>query len=263
MPDLSGRVALVTGGGGAGGIGEAVCIRLAEYGASVAVADVDTAGAHAVAEALTNRGLLAQAFQHDVSHGDQATRVVAEVERRFGAIDILVNNAGVSHAAKFLDLEEQEWDRVIRINLGGVFFTCKAILPGMVARKSGRVINMASIVGKQGLAGLAAYGASKFAIIGLTQTLAAELAQYDITVNAVCPGVVETPLHDGLVRDLIMGPGGPADRAQADAWTKSQIPLGRPQLAIDVAEMVAFLASDLARNMTAGSYHVDGGLMPR
>jgi NAD(P)-dependent dehydrogenase (short-subunit alcohol dehydrogenase family) len=155
------------------------------------------------------------------------------------------------------------WDRVLGTNLKGVFLTSKAVLPDMVERRCGRVINLSSIVGKLGMARLAAYSASKSAIIGLTQALAAEFACHDITVNCVCPGVVETPLHNSLVNQLVEGPGGPSSREAANEWMKNQIPLGRPQLTVDVAEMVAFLASDLARNMTAASYHVDGGLMPR
>ena len=250
--ELDGRVALVTGGGGARGIGEAVCTKLAERGALVAVSDVNFAG-----------GFRAKPFEHNVAHWEDAKRVVGDVEAQLGEIDILVNNAGVSRAVNFLELEEAEWNRVLSINLGGVFLTCKAVLPGMVARGKGRVFNMSSIVGKQGLPRLAAYCASKFAILGLTQTLAAEMARHGITVNAVCPGTVETPLHDGLVNDLLAAPGGPSSRKDIDAWMKSQIPLGHPQTAEDVAEMVAFLASDGARNITAASFHVDGGLMPR
>jgi meso-butanediol dehydrogenase/(S,S)-butanediol dehydrogenase/diacetyl reductase len=261
--NLDGRVALVTGGGGARGIGEAVCIKLAERGALVAVSDVDFASAQSVAEGLSARGLCAKAFQHNVADSKDAQRVVSEVEAQLGDIDILVNNAGVSRAVNFLELEEAEWNRVLNINLGGVFLTCKAVLPGMVARGKGRVINMSSILGKQGLPRLAAYSASKFAILGLTQTLAAEMARHGITVNAVCPGTVETPLHEGLVNDLLAAPGGPGSRKDIDAWMKSQIPLGHPQTAEDIAEMVAFLASDGARNITAASFHVDGGLMPR
>ncbi len=205
----------------------------------------------------------AKAFEHNVAHWKDAKRVVSEVETQLGGIDILVNNAGVSRAVNFLELEEAEWNRVLRINLGGVFLACKAVLPGMVARGKGRVINMSSIVGKQGMPRLAASSASKFAILGLTQTLAAEMARHGITVNAVCPGTVETPLHDALVSDLLAAPGGPGSRKEIDAWMKSQIPLGHPQTAEDVAEMVGFLASDAARNITAASFHVDGGLMPR
>jgi meso-butanediol dehydrogenase/(S,S)-butanediol dehydrogenase/diacetyl reductase len=261
--ELDKRVALVTGGGGARGIGEAVCAKLAAQGALIAVSDVDIAGARSVADRLNTQGFRARAFEHDVASWEDAKRVVRDVEAQLGSIEILVNNAGVSRAVDFLDLEEAEWNRILNINVGGVFLTCKATLPGMVARGKGRVINMSSILGKQGLPRLAAYSASKFAILGLTQSLAAEMARHGITVNAVCPGTIETPLHEGLVKDLLGASDDPSSRKELDASMRSQLPLGRPQTTDDVAEMVAFLVSDRACNITAASFHVDGGLMPR
>ncbi len=264
MTDFSGKVALVTGGGGARGIGEAICTKLAEYGAAVAVTDVNFSGAQTVAADLSRRGFRALPFEHDVTSWDQSQRVANDVALQLGGIDILVNNAGVSAAVNFLELSEAEWNRVLGINLGGVFNTCRAVLPAMVSRgKGGRVINIASIAAKVAMPGLAAYCTSKFAILGLTQAIASEMARYDITVNTVCPGVVETPLHDKLMENMIASGVGPTSVEDVAKWMNNRMPLGRPQTAADVAEMVAFLASDNGRNLTAASYHVDGGLVPR
>jgi NAD(P)-dependent dehydrogenase (short-subunit alcohol dehydrogenase family) len=261
MPTFPGTVALVTGA--ARGIGAATSTCLAEYGAAVAVTDADFDAAEALAESLVARGLNAKPYRYDVTNWDDATSVVDRVEAELGPIGILVNNAGVSKFVGFLDLDEAEWDRVLDINLKGTFVTTRAVLPGMVARGAGRVVNMASICGKLGYAQFSHYSTSKFGIIGLTQALAAEMAPHGITVNAVCPGIVETPLKGQLIQDMIAGPSDITSEEEALAWFKSYIPLGRPQPPEDIAEMVAFIASEHGRNMTGGSYHVDGGITPR
>jgi NAD(P)-dependent dehydrogenase (short-subunit alcohol dehydrogenase family) len=257
MRDFSGTVALVTGG--AQGMGRAICQKLAEYGASVAVTDADLDGAKATADELS-AGL---AFHYDVTSWDGARQVVRDVEGELGPIGVLVNNAGVSRRVVFLDLPEAEWDRVVAVNLKGVFNTCRAVLPGMVERRSGRVVNIASILGKTGEEGFAHYAASKFGVIGLTQTVAAEMAPYGITANAVCPGIVDTPMWADLYKDALAQSDMFSSEDDVRAFVVSRIPLGRTQPAEDIAEMVAFLASDLGRNMTGGSYHVDGGMVPR
>ena len=261
MPEFSGTVALVTGG--AKGMGAAICDKLAAYGATVAVTDVDRDGARETSGRIEAAGGRSEAFPLDVTSYGEAQRVVDNVTGALGPIGILVNNAGVSSFAPFLSMTEDEFDRVIAINLKGVFNLCKAVLPGMVERTSGRVINMASILGKLGEPNFAHYASSKFAVVGFTQSLAVEMARYDITVNCVCPGIVETPMWTDLYRDALAGSDAWSTEDEIRAWVLERIPLHRTQEPEDVAEMVAFLASDLGRNMTGGSYHVDGGIVPR
>ncbi|HWD54523.1 MAG TPA: SDR family NAD(P)-dependent oxidoreductase [Acidimicrobiales bacterium] len=261
MVNLSQSVALVTGG--ARGIGRAICAKLVEYGAAVAVTDSDSDGAKQTAAELTAAGGASQDFRYDVTSWADAHRVVEEVERELGPIGILVNNAGVSRRAPFLEISESEWDRILSVNLKGTFNTCRAVLPGMVARGAGRVVNISSILGKTGEEGFSHYAASKFGIIGLTQSVAAEMASHDITVNAVCPGIVDTPMWEDLYQDAMAQSDAFSSEEDVRAYVRSRIPLGRTQEPDDIAEMVAFLVSDHARNMTGGSYHVDGGMLPR
>jgi meso-butanediol dehydrogenase / (S,S)-butanediol dehydrogenase / diacetyl reductase len=180
-----------------------------------------------------------------------------------GGVDILVNNAGVSRLIQFLDIDEKEWDRLMNINLKGVFNTCRAILPGMVARgRGGRVINLGSILSKFGEENFSHYAASKFAVLGLTQAIASEMAHHNITANTVCPGIVYTPLWDGLFEQAVASKAFESEQSVRD-FVGNRIPLRRPQTPEDIAEMVAFLASDRARNITGASFHVDGGMTPR
>jgi meso-butanediol dehydrogenase / (S,S)-butanediol dehydrogenase / diacetyl reductase len=257
VPDLSGRVAVVTGGGS--GLGAADCLKLAKYGAAVAVADIDPAAAESVAGRIEAGGGRATAVQHDVTSWDSCQAMVAAVEGRLGPIDILVNNAGVSNMVPLLEMDEAEWDRVLDINLKGHFLTSRAVVPGMVERRRGRIVNTSSIVGRQGYPNVSHYCASKFGVRGFTHSLAGELAPYDITVNAVCPGIVKTPLHEVIVQQ--MADAAHVSKEEAFANFVGSVPLGRPQTPDDVAEMVAYLASDLARNMTGCSYDVNGGML--
>jgi NAD(P)-dependent dehydrogenase (short-subunit alcohol dehydrogenase family) len=260
MPEFSEAVALVTGAGR--GLGAAICEKLAEYGASVVATDASIDSARETRDRIVAGGGTAHAFHLDVTSLEQAVSVVGDVEETVGPIQILVNNAGVSSFAPFLTLSEAEFDRIYAINVKGVFNLCKAVLPRMVERNGGRVINMASIVGKVGEANISHYASSKFAVIGFTQSLAAEMAQHNITVNSVCPGVVDTPLWTDLYRDAVAAEIGSTEQEVRD-WILEQIPLHRTQPPEDIAEMVAFLASRFGRNMTGGSYHVDGGMVPR
>jgi NAD(P)-dependent dehydrogenase (short-subunit alcohol dehydrogenase family) len=261
MPQFSGTVALVTGGGR--GMGAVICEKLAECGAVVAVTDASIDGARETSERINSAGGNSQAFHLDVTSYEKAESVVGQVTEALGPIGILVNNAGVSSFVPFLSLSEAEFDRILAINVKGVFNLCKSVLPGMVERMAGRVINMASILGKMGEPNFAHYASSKFAIVGLTQSLAAEMAQYDITVNSVCPGIVETPMWTDIYRDALAGSDMWSTEQEVRDWVLERIPLHRTQPPEDIAEMVAFLASDLGRNMTGGSYHVDGGMVPR
>jgi meso-butanediol dehydrogenase / (S,S)-butanediol dehydrogenase / diacetyl reductase len=251
-----GRVAVVTGGGL--GIGAEIARQLARGGARVAVTDVNcNAGSEVVASIVRDHGAAAF-FEHDVTQWDSSFAMAEAVEAGLGPIDILVNNAGVSKRVPFLEMTENEWDRVLDINLKGQFLTARAVIPRMLARNYGRIVNMSSVAGKQAAPCFSHYSTSKFGVLGLTQSLAIEFAKTGITVNAVCPGIVDTPLHDQILDDIAKA-GGLSIEDAVRAF-HGFIPQGRPQTAEDVARMVVFLASDMARNMTGGSYHVDGGI---
>ena len=248
---LSGKVALVTGG--ASGIGAGIARVLASRGASVAIGDLDEGAAASVAEGLDGGNGLG--LRLDVTDRGSAGAAVDRVEALLGPVDVLVNNAGVSNVAPFLDITDQDWDRLMNVNLRGVLIVTQRVLGAMRQRRSGRVINISSMAGKEGLPNLAHYCATKFGVIGLTQALAKEVAPNNVTVNAVCPGVVRTPLWDdpdaGILRDLDGENGWQAFVAG--------IPLGRPQTAEDIGNACAYLASDLAANITGEALNVSGG----
>jgi meso-butanediol dehydrogenase/(S,S)-butanediol dehydrogenase/diacetyl reductase len=252
LPGLSGKVALVTGG--ASGIGAGIARVLASRGAVVAIGDLDAGAAEAAADSLPGAGENL-GVRLDVTDRDSTGQAVGQIERRLGPVDVLVNNAGVSSVAPFLDITDQDWDRLVSVNLHGVLVVTQRVLAAMVGRRSGRVINISSMAGKEGLPNLAHYCATKFGVIGLTQSLAREVAPYNVTVNAVCPGVVRTPLWDdpatGILRKL---DGEKGWQAFVDG-----IPLGRPQSAQDIGYACAFLASDLAANITGEALNVSGG----
>jgi NAD(P)-dependent dehydrogenase (short-subunit alcohol dehydrogenase family) len=243
--DLDGRVAVVTGG--ARGIGRAIVDALAVCGAHVVVADLDpdTAGNE-------------DAVRVDVTDEGSVRDLVRNVLERHGQLDILVNNAGVSRSVPFVDIDEAEWDRVFAVNVKGVYLACRAVVPHMMERRSGKIVNISSMVGKEAIPLFVHYSASKFAVLGLTQGLAKEMAPYDVNVNAVCPGVVRTPLWEPLLDQLSATKG--ITRDQAFDEFVSGIPLGRPQEPEDIGEVVAFLASDRARNMTGQGINVTGGM---
>jgi NAD(P)-dependent dehydrogenase (short-subunit alcohol dehydrogenase family) len=257
MDGIKGAVAIVTGGGA--GIGKAIVERLTGLGALVAVADIDESAALSVAGSAVASGGRAIACPHDVRSWDSAFSLVEKVEQELGPVQILVNNAGVSKRVPLLEMSEAEWDRVLDINLKGQFLMIRAVAPGMTERRFGRIVNLASVCGKQGFANFSHYCSSKFASLGLTQSLAAEFAPFDVTVNAVCPGIVRTPLHEGILAEMAKG----NDTSVEQAWRDfvGMIPFKRPQEPSEIAEMVVYLSSDAARNMTGCSYHVDGGFV--
>ena len=257
MWDLQGKVAIVTGGGL--GIGAAISEVLAAAGAKVAIADINPATAAPTIKRITDAGNQAKIFPHDVTNWKSSFALVDAVEKEFGPIDILVNNAGVTKWQPFVEITEGDWDRVLDINLKGQFLAARAVVPGMIGRRRGRIINLGSVTSKKGYANAIPYCISKFGVMGLTQGLAMELAPFDITVNTVCPGIVIIPLHDGLVDDMAKQRGVSFNQAKDDfvSW----VPLQRPQEPVDVANMVAYLASDFGRNLTGGTYHVDGGMV--
>src|ERR1700736_1813864 len=238
MGDLDGRVVIVTGGAKGIGLGCGECV--AEAGACVVIADIDHERAEAAAKEL---GSGAMAVEHDVRKAESARQLVARTREKFGRIDVLVNNAGVGpNPAPVQDLTEEEYDRVLDINLRGTFLTTRAVVPSMIEQGSGRIINVASIVGQTGFAMILPYAASKFAVIGVTQSLAHELAPHGITANAVCPGIVETDLHSRGVEQF----SGIQGTTVEEGWDyfRNRIPLPRFQTPRDLGQMVAFLASD-------------------
>ena len=251
--ELTGRVALITGG--ASGIGAGVAKVLARAGAHVVIGDLDAAGAHDFAASLRDEGYLATGNRLDVTSRTEIGDTVGLIDNSLGGVDILVNNAGISTVRNFLDISDDDWDSMLNVNLKGVLLVSQGVLPGMIAKKFGRIINISSMAGKQGLARLAHYCATKFGVIGMTQSLAFEMAPYNITVNAVCPGVVRTPLWDdsskGILNDLDGEKG----------WDDfvSGIPLGRPQSPEDMGNACLFFATDAGANITGESLNVSGG----
>ncbi len=254
MYKLDGKIALISGA--ATGIGRRIATRLAEEGADIAILDINVAEAENTAKLIRQIGRRAEVSSVDVGDFDAVEKAVAEVTKSFGGIDILVNNAGIIRLGSIVDTPVQDWRDIFRINVDGVFHCCKAALPQMVARGSGKVINTASWFGKIGKPEYSAYCASKFAVIGLTQSLAMEMAPHRINVNAVCPGtIVETNMRVEADKESIRR--GLATAKQREG----NIPLGRVGLPEDIARVVAFLASDEAAYMTGQSINVTGGLL--
>ena len=255
MGELAGKVAIITGGGT--GIGRGIALVMAREGALVVCTDIAPKNAEETVAAVRKAGGLGEVLAQDVTKWDSCRDVADKVLARHGQIDILVTNAGVSKSVPITELDEAEWDRVNNVNIKGVFFSCKSVIPHMMARRYGKIVTISSMVGKEGIPLFAHYCASKFAVIGLTQSLAKELAPHNINVNAVCPGVVRTPLWDPLLKQLSVNKG----ITEAEAWGEfvGGIPFGRPQEPQDIGEAVAFLASDRAHNITAESANVSGG----
>jgi NAD(P)-dependent dehydrogenase (short-subunit alcohol dehydrogenase family) len=256
---LSDQIAVVTGAGQ--GIGKASALALAAAGATVATVDINGDSAKETAAAITASGKRGLAIQADLGSVPDIDRMVAAVVSAFGKIDILVNNAGVTRRAYIMDLTEADWDRIHRVNAKGVFFCLQRVAREMIPRRSGRIINIASIAGK-GFAGTsnAIYAASKGAVISLTKTAAQQLGAHNINVNAVCPGIVRTSLYRGIVSAMAEKEGLSVEEVERRAV--QDVPLRRANEPEDIADMVVFLASPGARNITGQSFNVDGGLIP-
>ena len=244
---FEGKVALVTGA--ARGIGAAIALKLAQEGADVVVADVDLEGAQRVAQEIEGLGRKAEAVQADVSQREAVHRLVGEAVSVFGKIDILVNNAGIIRRGTFLDHDPQDWEKVLSVNLGGTFNCAKEVVPLMVKQGGGKIVNISSVVGKMGdIASAPSYGTSKGAINTFTKSLARELAPYGINVNAVAPHAIETDMSREWSEEK--------RRQIVEA-----IPLKRLGKTEEVAEVVAFLASDGAGFITGQILDVNGGYL--
>ncbi len=275
MYDLEGKVALVTGAGGQQGIGRAIAVRLAREGAHVAVNDVTSnphagadewRGVDSVVDEIQSLGRRAISVIADVSDATQVDAMVNKTTERLGHIDILVNNAGSAAGpdrVPVTELEEEAWDTVQRVNVKGTFLCSRAAARQMLSSgRGGRIIVISSGAGKQGMARYAAYCASKFALIGFTQSLALELAPFGINVNAICPGLVETERISGIAAALAPeGESAEEYRARMFAERAEVIPLGRVASGSDVADVAAFLASSQSGYLTGLSIPVSGGAM--
>ncbi|NJE13162.1 SDR family NAD(P)-dependent oxidoreductase [Thermococcus sp. LS2] len=247
--DLSGKVALVTGS--VRGIGFAIAKRLAELGANIAINDIvpeDSEIVQQCLETIGKEGVRVKYYRADVSNSEEVNEMISSIIEDFGKIDILVNNAGITGAAKpVVELPEEEWDKVIAVDLKGTFLVTKAVLPYMIKQNFGRIVNISSVAGKEGNPNMAHYCAAKHGVIGFTKAVAREVLQYNIRINAVCPALIKTPLLEGLPEEQI-------------ELLKSKIPLGRLGKPEEVADLVAFLVASEAVNFITGqAFNITGG----
>ena len=243
--ELKGKVALITGA--AQGIGKAVTLVLARHGADVVVADVNIEKAQETAREVEALGRAAMAVRVDVTHLEDVEKMVEAAVQRFGKIDILVNNAGIARDKLILRMTEEDWDTVLNVNLKGTFNCTKAVIKYMSKQRSGKIVNIASVVGMMGNPGQANYSASKAGVIGLTKTVAREFAARGINVNAIAPGYIQTPMTEVLPE-------------KAKEELKRLIPMKRLGQPEDVAHAVLFLVSEVSSYITGNILNVNGGI---
>jgi 3-oxoacyl-[acyl-carrier protein] reductase len=246
MKGIEGTTAIVTGGGR--GIGREICLALARSGADSAVLDVDMGGAAETVSLVEETGRAALAVRCDVSDAEDVQRCVREVLEWREQVHILVNNAGITRDNLLLRMSQEEWDLVLRINLTGTFNMTRAVAKHMFKKRTGRIVNIASVIGQMGNAGQGNYAASKAGIIGFTKSAAKELAPRGVTVNAIAPGFIDTPMTAVLPEEV-------------QEQMRRMIPLGRFGSGGDVADVVLFLVSDLGSYVTGQVINCDGGMV--
>lgn len=249
MSNLKDKVVIITGA--RRGMGKSHALVLAKAGAKIVISDISEEDCQKVVEEIEKNGGESLAVKCDVSKKEEVDNLVKKTIERFGKVDILVNNAGICQFKPFLELTEEEWDRTLNINLKGYFLCAQAVAKEMVKQKRGKIINIASVASGQvgiGFPTLAHYSASKGGIIALTETLAVELAPYNITVNAIAPGMIETPMIAPI-----------KENPEQEKETLKRIPLGRPGNPEEVSNLVLFLASDVSSYMTGSTVIIDGG----
>jgi 3-hydroxybutyrate dehydrogenase len=255
MNSLAGKIALVTGGGR--GIGAASALALTAAGADVIVCSRSADEINAVAEQIRAAGRKALALTCDVTDAAQVQRLAEAATQQFGAVDILVNNAGLGRSHRFQDHPDELWQQMLALNLTSVYFVSKAFVPPMIERRRGRIINIASIASKVGGKYIAAYTAAKHGVLGLTRALAVELVAHNITVNAICPGYVNTPMTDDNIASIVARTG--LTEADARRTLEKLSPQNRMIEADEVAALVVLLASDIAQGINGQAINIDGG----
>ena len=251
----AGKTAVVTGA--SRGIGRSVALALARVGAGVAITARTPGPLQAVADELAGCGGRSLALPCDVTDADQVQRLADQVKERFGTADILVNSVGAGTSHKFLAHPDELWQQMLAVNLTSTYYVTKAFVAGMCERRWGRIINVASTAAQTGGRYIAAYTAAKHGVLGLTRALATELVAYDITVNAVCPGYVDTPMTDDTIRNITARTGKSA--ADARAMLEKMNPQQRLIQPDEVAAAVLFLAQDSSRGITGQAITIDGG----
>lgn len=252
---LSGRMALVTGG--SKGIGRSIALTLAGAGADVAVSARNLAELEAIAGEIEALGRQSLALTCDVTNSQQVEQMAATITKSWGGVDIVVNNAGIAKSHKFLGHPDELWHQLLAVNLTGVYYVSKAVTPYMVEQKWGRIINIASITSKVGAAYIAAYAASKHGVLGLTRTLAIELMKYNITVNAICPGYVDTPMTEANVKNIAGRTGMSQEKARQTLANMNAH--GRLIAPEEVSAVALLLAQDIGNGITGQAINVDGG----
>ena len=243
--ELTGKVALVTGG--AQGIGKVVALLFAQNGADLVISDINLEKAEETAKEIESIGRKAMAIKVDVANFDDVNRMTQAVIERFGHIDILINNAGITRDKLILRMTEEDWDAVLNINLKGTFNCTKVVVRHMAKQRSGKIVNIASVVGEMGNAGQANYAASKAGVIGFTKTIAREFAQRGINVNAIAPGYIQTSMTDALPEKV-------------KEELKRLIPMERLGQPEDVAQAVLFFVSEASSYITGQVLNVNGGI---
>jgi len=246
MSSFEEKVAVVTGGGR--GIGKSIVLALAHQGCNVVITDIDIKTAEKTTQEAEKLGVRALAVKADISVSKEVDGFVDETMKQFGHIDILVNNAGITRDNLLIRMSEDEWDLVLKVNLKGAFLCTRKVIRSMMRQRSGKIINIASVVGIMGNAGQANYAASKAGIIGFTKSVAKEVASRNIQVNAIAPGYIETEMTAGLPDEV------------KNSYLSS-IPANRAGTPEDIAEAVIFLASSASDYITGQVLHVDGGLL--